>query len=201
METLWPEQPDLFGPPPVRDPGWDDKLYFALLPDAHAKVELLSLAAQLVDRHRLVGRANADTLHVSVLGIGLCRELSPEHVAIAEAAAAALTCRPFALTFTSVMSYEKTRKGSRYPLALRCGDGADGVDHLARALHDAMAERGFTPAGKLGAQPHLTLLYDARVLEPAPLVRPVTIDVSAVALVRNHNGQSRHEAKLFPFRR
>ena len=203
MGTSWPAQADLFGPAPDwQRPGWDDRIYFALVPDAATRREVVALARQLVERHKLTGRPKADTLHVSVLGVGYCRELTPGQVAVAAAAAEALAFRRFPLTFTGTMSFGRRRPGSRFPLVLSCGDGGDGVGHLAEALREGMLARGVEPDGPAVTLPHLTLLYDDHaVLPPAALEPPISMDVTGVALIRNHHGQSRHDVRMFPFRR
>jgi 2'-5' RNA ligase len=176
-----------------------DKVYFAIRPDGDARAQMRRLAEELSATFPLTGRPNFETLHVSVLGLGMARDLTPLHFAAAEKAAEELRYPPFAITFTKLMSFRQA-EGRKRPLTLVAeDDSAADVNDLAEDLRDTLVESGFPPGGRAGGHAHLTLLYDQFGIKCVPLEIPVVLRVSSVWMIRNHYGEGRHSAQEFRF--
>jgi 2'-5' RNA ligase len=166
-----------------------DNYFFALLPDRSTALQIDRLALDLRRQHQLKGKLiGVDRYHVS-LHRGLAIGCSPaELVARMKQAADMVPAKGFALGFDQAMSFYL---GPRDPaFVLSSSDDLPALNELHRALGGAMAvmglqvDRSFTP--------HLTLLYDARLVAKAavPLVRWTARDF---VLIRSLVGQSRYE--------
>ncbi len=177
-----------------------DKVYFALKPDAESVAQLIALAEQLSLAFPLTGRPRIETLHVSVLGLGHAADLRAEQYAIAADVGRTVRFPPFQAVFTSLMTFGTGRR--QMPLVLIADDdSANDVNDLALMLRGELLSRGFPPGGRVGGQAHLTLLYDRDRVPQLALETPVLLRAEGVALVRNHHGQGRHDRQFFPFRR
>jgi 2'-5' RNA ligase len=194
-------QQSRFGEGPRRpfDVSSQERFYFAIRPGYEATRRMAAVGEQFIRENRLSGHLRPlHTFHVSVLGVGFYQRLSRDEIATAEAAARAIAFKPFSLTFMQAVSYRK--RNGRNPFVLASAEGAEQVNELAATLAAAMVTRGFRPRGKIGGQPHLTLLYDHVLVPETRLNTPIELEVPGFFLVRNHHGQGRHENQLFTFR-
>ena len=159
-----------------------DNLFFALLPDARARVRISALTQGLREKYALAGRPLAERVHVSLHGIGEYPSFPNEIAARAIEAVAGVTMAPFEIAFDRVMSF--SGKPGQLPLALR-GKGAASATALQQALGAALAK-----AGLRGGQsaPHLTLLYDARCIDEQP-IEPIEWTVRQFVLVHSLLGK------------
>jgi len=157
---------------------------------------IAGVTASLVKRHGLRGRPRPlDTLHISILGVGLDEAISPEQMAIAAEAARRVAFRPFALTLSEAVSI---RRWDGNALVLRCGEGSDTVTDLAHALFDRMLDGGHTPRGTADVRPYLTLLHDSVEVPPTRLAWPIQLDVTRFSLIRSQSARGRFERESFP---
>lgn len=166
-----------------------DNYFFALLPDRSTALQIDRLAVHLRRQHKLEGRLiGVDRYHVS-LHRGMAFGCSPgELVARMKQAADRVPAKGFALGFDQAMSFYL---GPRKPaFVLSSSDDLPALNELHRALGQAMAvmglqvDRTFTP--------HLTMLYDARLVAKAavPSIRWMARDF---VLIRSLVGLSRYE--------
>lgn len=183
-----PSQPTLGG---IADPVPGDRLFFAVFPDAAAAERIAALAASLRAEHGLHGRpVREDRLHVTLFHLGDFHGLPEGLLGEARDAAAQVAMAPFEIRFDSASSF--TGRPRNHPFVLRGGDaGTAGV----AALHAALGGRlGTTRLGKSlkpGFVPHVTLLYDDRVVEPQA-IEPIAWTVRELVLVHSLIGRTEH---------
>ncbi len=168
-----------------------DRLFFAVYPDPQAAQRLIELAEALRARHGLHGKPiPANRVHITLHHLGDYCGLPEPLIETAGAAASRIAMSPFQVTLDCVSSF--TGRGKR-PCVLRSGD-ADAnqalhalQDNLGARLRDAglgrHVERRFTP--------HVTLLYDERVVRPES-VQPIAWAVRRLALVHSLLGRGEH---------
>jgi 2'-5' RNA ligase len=132
-----------------------------------------------------------ERFHVSLHGIGECK-YSPSAVVakVREAAeAAAVSVLPFELVFDRAMSFDAKRM--RRPSVLRAGNDFGALLTLHRLLGDAMKATGIGRRVKSNFTPHITLLYDRRVVRELA-IEPIRLAVHDFVLVHSFVGQSRY---------
>ncbi|MBI5460613.1 MAG: RNA 2',3'-cyclic phosphodiesterase [Gammaproteobacteria bacterium] len=150
------------------------RVFFALWPDAEVRAALDTLARQHArhNGHAVV----AENLHVTLAFVG---GVTAEQRACMEAAAAALTAAPFAVTFDTLGFWLRPRilwAGARVmPPEL-----AD----LVAALNAALAPCGYRPETR-PFQAHITLARKARRSPPVRQIPPVVWRADAFCLVES----------------
>ena len=184
------------GPPQMSLGGFEppvanDRLFFAVFPDADTASRLAALGSTLRHGHGLRGKVlAADRLHVTLHHLGDHAVLPPALVEAARKAGDRLGSRPFEVTFDSASSFA-SRRGSR-PFVLRGSAGVDGIVDLQRELGQHMAATGLGRHVEASFTPHVTLLYDdATALHAA--IDPISWRVDEVVLVRSLLGRHEHE--------
>jgi RNA 2',3'-cyclic 3'-phosphodiesterase len=171
---------------PVRR--FDQRLFFAVYPDAAACHAIARIDAGLRAEHGLLGRSLAGRLHVTLHFLGDYESGDDEEVASrAQRAGQIVAARPFAARFNHVVSLPRPR---RSPVFLRGGDNALFVE-FQQALAVAMIEAGLGDRVNLRFDPQITLLYDDRTIAEKS-VTPVEWAVREFFLVRSVLGEGRH---------
>jgi len=168
-----------------------DRLFFALRPDADAAEQIASLAQNLRDEHGLKGKPlKTPHFHVTLHFLGDHAGLPQPLVAVASQAAARIATQPFPVMFDRVGSFRN--KGRRLqPLVLRCGDDAPALVAFRQTLTDALKHAGIARGLDMRFTPHVTLLYDSRLL-PEQVVAPIQWTVSEFVLIHSLIGKTRH---------
>ena len=183
------QQGSLFGaePPPKRT----DRLFFALYPDREtAAQQIAPLATALRASQRLHGKIlPTERFHVTLHHLGDFAGLPPSLVQAASAAAEAVRCPPFELEFDRAASFDNKR-GRNNPFVLQGGDALQPVADFQRALGAALQTAGLKPDARF--TPHVTLLYDDRVVPASPVVPPVRWTAHEFVLVHSLIGQGIH---------
>jgi 2'-5' RNA ligase len=175
---------------PSLDPAPTDRLFFALFPDAPAARCTEEIARRLRDQRGLTGRPLASRrFHVSLHCLGDYAGVPNEIVAKAHDAAANLAAAPFGVLFDLAGSF--TGRQRKLPLVLRSGDSPLPLIAFQQALGEAMARNGLGRFVSPLYTPHMTLLYDARYIEPRP-IEPVGWTVREFVLVRSLVGLTMH---------
>ncbi|MEI9995015.1 MAG: RNA 2',3'-cyclic phosphodiesterase [Rhizomicrobium sp.] len=166
-----------------------DRLFFALLPDAETAARIARLAEALKQARRFTGRLiRPEHLHVSLFFLGAFDGLPERILARACEAAAAVRAPPFTIAFDRSASFG--RDADKHPFVLLGGDAA--LLALRAALGAALMARKLGHVTRAPFTPHMTLLYDARFADEAPL-SPVAWTAREIVLVHSHYGQTRHE--------
>jgi 2'-5' RNA ligase len=184
------EQLSLPGIEPAQAP--TDRLFFALQPDAATAERIEALAKRLRAEHGLKGKPLAKPrFHVTLSFMGDSVGRPEGLIRTANDAASRVSLAPFALQFDRVGSF--TGQPRRRPLVLRGGAGLNGTVALHAALTSALQGAGVQQIDLRRFTPHLTLLYDARLLPEQALDQPIGWTAHEFVLVNSHIGQSQHE--------
>jgi 2'-5' RNA ligase len=158
-----------------------DNLFFALLPDEAAAQRLAAQGEALRASHRLYGALQSSRLHVSLLGFKPMYRWSPEKAALAERMGDAARFPSFEVRFDRALSFagRSSNGGRKIPYVLRAAEGNPGVVGLSYVLAGGAARGEVTP--------HLTLLYDERIVAEHE-IEPIGWIAREFALVRNRIG-------------
>jgi 2'-5' RNA ligase len=167
-----------------------DTLFLAIKPDEEAARRIYQLARTIKDARGFKGDLiGLERFHVTLFFLGLCEDFSGQMIARIHRAAGELKAAPFEVTFDRTMSFLNRRDNYAFVLV---GDG--GVDRL-RAFHRlfgaGLARNGLRRWVHKISTPHVTLLYDKRIVDEQP-IEPISWMVSEVLLVRSVRGQQKH---------
>jgi 2'-5' RNA ligase len=194
--------------PGLEPPGTIDNLFFACRPAPEAFSRIGRIQNELRRVHGLRGAAMPpQQLHVSLLAVCECRGLPGDLIETACAAAASVAVPPFEVVFDRAMSFSNRR--TRRPLVLLTGGGDAALAGLRNGLSEAMraaglhsrSGSGFLGSGSSHFVPHMTLLYDRRVVAEH-VIEPVYLTVRDFALVHSLVPRSRHiELARWPLQR
>jgi len=170
-----------------------DRLFFAVVPDAHAVGQIGRLAQHLRVKYGLQGRPLVgERLHVTLYHVGDFAGLPQQVVDLACGAAEAVMTSSFDVLFDRVLSFGAKRR--KYPLVLCGGDGVSELVAFQKALGSAMGRTGFTARGVNSSYtPHVTLLYDTQRVIQQP-VEAIAWHVREFVLIRSLLGKSHHIA-------
>lgn len=176
---------------PELNPAPSDRLFFGLFPPAEIADGVSARARALIARMMLSGFAlSAERLHVTLHHIGdydgLPRGVAAQAMEAGEAAAA--SAAPFDMTFDKAGSFDN--RGNN-PFVLKGGDGLADLHAFQQALGLAMARAGLGKQVARQFNPHVTLLYDPRVIPDKPAT-PVSWTARELVLVHSLLGQTRH---------
>jgi 2'-5' RNA ligase len=167
----------------------DHRLFFALYPDPASALRIAALATRLRTELGLKGRPHElQRLHVTLHHLGDFVGMPERERGAAEAAAQSLQAEPIALRFDHLLSFERKRASNR-PLVLGGGLGLDGVREFRRRLGEALKAQGLKVESSY--TPHLTLLYDDRLVPKQP-IEPLGWTAGEFVLVDSLLGQGRH---------
>jgi RNA 2',3'-cyclic 3'-phosphodiesterase len=167
-----------------------DRLFFAIFPDADAAGRIARLAQNLRSEHGLTGKPlAADRFHVTLQMLGDYPCLPEKVVAAAQAAAAAVRMPPFEVSFDRAASF--SRGARNRPFVLQGGEGVATLMAFQRLLISALAAGGMAQGAAPAYTPHVTLLYDDRLVEQQP-IEPIKWTAHEFVLVHSLLGQSRH---------
>jgi 2'-5' RNA ligase len=175
-----------------------DRLLFAAIPDAGSASSVAELRQKLRAKHRLRGKPIAtERLHVTLHHVGDFATLPGGIVARAGAIASSISMRPFKVEFNGALSF-RGRPGNS-PFVLQGDEGVIGLVILQHRLGRLMENAGLGRADP-HYTPHMTLLYDDRVVADEA-VRPIGWAVHEFVLVHSLLGRSRYNVLArFPLR-
>ena len=168
---------------------WRDHYFFAILPDKAAAAQIGLIAAGLRRRYQLKGRLiAADRYHVSLHG-GVSLDRTPaDLVARMRRAADTISATNFMLCFEQALSF--SRRAETRALVLSSNDEMPALNAFHGALGRAMSAAGLPTCRSF--TPHLTMLYDTRIV-PVTEVPRVCWTVHDFVLIRSLHGLSRYD--------
>lgn len=175
--------------PPLPEP--TDGLFLALIPPVAMADRIGDLIQQLRYCHGLRGEALSPCRrHVTLHYLGAYNGFPRNLVETVCAAALAVSVPPFEISFDRALSFTNKRKKTR-PLVLRAGRDVVALSALHCAVGEAMTRAGLGRWVTRHFTPHMTLLYDRR------LVHEHTIEafgwtVTDFVLVHSLLGQCKH---------
>ncbi|WEX77685.1 2'-5' RNA ligase family protein [Sinorhizobium numidicum] len=169
-----------FGPTPA--PAENDLLYFAVLPELSAAQRILDAGLRLKREYSLSGRLYPpERLHISLVSLAVPSHMFRRAISAAGNIGSRVRAPPFELTLDRTSSF-RTRNSRA--LVLRCREGAGMLGEIHGQLADLLHQRR-------PFEPHMTLLYDYRVVPEVRLEEPITWTVREFTLVHSLYGQSR----------
>jgi 2'-5' RNA ligase len=178
------DQLSLFAAPPVTD-----RLFFAIFPDPATAVGIAQRADQLRAAHALRGRPLApERFHITLHHLGDHAGVRRDIVAMASEAAETIATPSFDVTFDRAASFHN---GGNNPFVLQGGEGLEALKVFQRDLGLAMARTGLGRLVDKSFTPHVTMLYDPRLVAEEP-VEPVTWKVDGFALIHSLLGRTEH---------
>lgn len=170
-----------------------DRIFFAVFPDADARARIAGLAQEQRRAHGLKGSPIApDRLHVTLFHLGDHLELRADIVAAARAAAESLVAAPFDVAFDRVASFRG--RARNLPFVLRGEEGSEGIAALTvfqKTLGEALKMNGLGRWAGTQFNPHVTLLYDDRLVAEQP-VETIGWAVNELVLVHSLLGRKQH---------
>ncbi|KAF1711838.1 hypothetical protein CSC73_03620 [Pseudoxanthomonas sacheonensis] len=162
-------------------------LFFCVFPDPAAREAIAAETDALRAEHSLVGAViKPNRLHVTLHYLG---EHLIDRADIVEAATtAALRVRhaPFEVTLARASSFPT--RSDKHPCVLLCPEERPPVHGLWRELSNRLMAGGFGRYLKREFTPHVTVLYDTRVLIPQA-IEPIRWQARDFALVRSWQGE------------
>lgn len=186
-ETALSNQSDLFGAPAKRP---TDRFFLGTFLTPEATAQATQLAQRLRGELGLKGAPVAPgRLHSTLFHLGDYDGVPGHILEAAQAAAAAVSADAFPVTFDRVGSFD-TRSQNR-PLVMLGGEGVAGLVDFQQALGDALKRAGLARFVKTQFTPHVTLLYDGRLVAEQP-IEPVSWTVREFVLVHSLLRQTQH---------
>ena len=185
VDVYMPEQFCLPGLAPGKE---RDALFFAVLPDLERTLLITQLREQLCRDHGLEIRQliAPECFHLSLHAIGEYDGVPNDVVRRAEDAAALVSMPPFSIALDRAMSF--LGKPDKRPFVLRAARQSPELVALYGVLGDAMKRVGFRHVRLSGFTPHLTLLYQDRLVTERE-IEAVRVDVRGFVLVHSLRGR------------
>lgn len=145
-----------------------DGLFLALVPPAATADRISDLIQQLRYSHGLRGEALSPCrLHVTMHYLGAYNGLPQKFVETVCAAVPAVSMPPFEISFNRALSFPNKKKTR--PFVLRAGRDIVALPMLHRAVGEAMRRAGLGRWATRHFTPHMTLLYDRRLVDEQPI--------------------------------
>jgi 2'-5' RNA ligase len=169
------------------------RLFFALLPDAGVRKQILHIAESLKIERQPLGRWIApEHYHVTLRYLGEDLELRPDFVARAIAAAKTVRVAAFDLRIDQAASFT----GTRPPWVLRGAGPALAVHALWQTLGDALIDENVRCQSGPEFSPHVTVLRDADKPLAALAIEPIVWPAREFVLIHSHAGRERRYSEL-----
>lgn len=167
-----------------------DRLFFAIFPDPDAAARIAALAQALRREEGLRGKPlRTERLHVTLHHLGDFTGLPQDIVKSAQAAGNRVESASFDVAFDTVSSFGRHSRNN--PLVLRGSSDQEALHAFRGKMGDCLTTSGLGRLVKGGFTPHVTLLYDDRVLKPRS-VEPISWTVREFMLVHSLLGRTEH---------
>jgi RNA 2',3'-cyclic 3'-phosphodiesterase len=184
-------QPDVIRGRPGQLSGYN--LFLAILPQDEDAKRFGLVGAKLRAQHGLQGRClQSQRLHTTLHAISAFKDAVPQsHIDAAKVAAASVSCPPLSIVFLCAGSFSNKSNPEDNAFVLRCdARSIAAVARLRQALALALRRSGLHP--KPSSTPHMTMLYDRRVIPEHP-IEPICWTATRFALILSHKGLEYHQ--------
>jgi RNA 2',3'-cyclic 3'-phosphodiesterase len=162
-------------------------LFFCVFPDHAAREAIAAETDALRLEHSLIGPAvRPNRLHATLHYLGEHLIDRADIVDAAMAAAAGVRHAPFEVTLARASSF--STRSDKHPCVLLCPEERAPAHGLWRELSNRLMAAGFGRYLKREFTPHVTVLYDTRVLTPHA-IEPIRWQARDFALVRSSQGE------------
>ena len=167
-------------------PKRSERLFFGLFPDAETARRIDRFRQRFLDQNHWQGSPlKAERLHVSLHHVGDYTRLRTKFLYAARQVGAAISIRPFEVTFRFVKSFEGAPpadgRPSKRPLVL-LAEG-DAIPELQKILVAEIKKNGLRAAEHF-PPPHMTLSYGPRAI-PVQAIEPICFAVKEFALIHS----------------
>ncbi len=187
LSHAMPEQLPLIG---VEPPPRNDRLFFAVFPDALTAERIAALGHRVRADQQLPGPPlRTDRLHVTLHHLGDFAGVPQRIVDAAKESAATLSAAAFELRFDQFGSF-KSRTGN-HPGVLRTEQPPEGLMTFQHMLGETLQRHGVLSRSERTFTPHVTLFYAKRQIPPQP-VDAVRWVARVFVLVHGLIGHTRH---------
>jgi RNA 2',3'-cyclic 3'-phosphodiesterase len=167
-----------------------DRLFLGIFPDKAAQSAIEKVVRNLSREYALHGSPlRASRYHVTVHHLGDYAGLSPDICAAALAAIARIGASALDITLDQAASFEARHL---HPFVLRCAEAETNVHALWRDSRMHLANAGFSNWLQPDFTPHLTLLYDERLIVVPVPIEPISWRVREVVLVHSLLGKTEY---------
>lgn len=187
----------LFHPEAIADPAGRLRgytMFYAIVPDAGDAQRLALVAAGRRSVLGLHGKClPADKLHITLGDLGAFSQTLPQtQVDAAMAVAAQVHCPPLPIVFDRALSFGNLQAPRpAAPFVLRGDAGSDQAVARLRKMLEAPCKRAGLKV-RASTQPHMTMLYDTRVVAEQP-IELVQWTATRFALIVSHVGLGHHQ--------
>ncbi len=167
-----------------------DRLFLALMPDHATAARTIALAQGLKRAHRFAGRLiKPEHLHVTLFHLGDWDDLPRSVVARAQAILEDMRSPPFVVTLDRAVSFQG--RDGKHPFVLLAGGIDAPLKTLRASLGRALVRHKLGRFARGSFTPHMTLLYDTRAADEAPIA-PISWTAGDIVLVHSLVGWTRH---------
>lgn len=169
-----------------------NRLFYAIRPDDRAGELALAAARALRERHGLRGKIfRADRLHMTLCTFYEGKTLPAALIELAKRAGSAAKAKPFVVSLDTALSFDN--KPLSRPLVLSGVRGTAELTNFRRlTLAGAMRDNSLGALLHDRFVPHMTVLYDDRLVRPEP-VEPISWVAHELSLIHSHVGLTRHD--------
>lgn len=167
--------------------------FFAALPDAGVRSEIVDIAERFRKSHRVNGMSvEVDKLHLGLCPMGRLERSSLPLEAALLAAAATVQARGFRLTLDSAMRF--TARDGEFPFVL-CADAGSmqAALELRKAIAAAQLDVGLRVSAVSSFMPHVILQHAHQIDSIEESIPPIHWPVNDFVLIRTFFGHARYE--------
>ncbi|HET6784092.1 MAG TPA: 2'-5' RNA ligase family protein [Pseudoxanthomonas sp.] len=162
-------------------------LFFCVFPEPTAREAIVAETDALRVEHSLIGPAiRPNRLHATLHYLGEHLMDRTDIVDAAATAASRVRHAPFEVTLARASSF--STRNDKHPCVLLCPEERPPIHGLWRELSNHLMAGGFGRYLKREFTPHVTVLYDTRVLTPHA-IEPIRWQARDFALVRSRQGE------------
>lgn len=171
-------------------PARTDNLFLAIVPPDGVIPVIEELTRQSRRDYELRGRALAPScFHVSLHSIDIHNGFSSGLIDVVNTAARTVSSRRFKISFHRALSFR--HRGTKRPFVLRAGSDTTALVAFHRALGEAVTRAGLGRWVTWRFTPHMTLLYDQRLVAEHA-IEAIGWTVTDFVLVHSLVGQGKH---------
>lgn len=168
-----------------------DNFFLAVVPPVAVIPLIVERSQRCRKDHGLRGKAlSASCLHVSLHSLGAHSVVPANLVDAAGLALAAVSAPPLEISFDRALSFYN-RRAKRPFVARVSSDSAAALIAFHRALGEALTKAGLGRRVTRHFTPHMTLLYDQRLVEEHA-IEPFGWTVTDFVLIHSLVGQGKH---------
>ena len=166
-----------------------EKLFLALLLDPGLYRTAANRIRSPCQKYGFTGTPYAaERLHLSLLDFG---DYHADLAAVVTQVAATVRFHPFEIRLDTAMSF--SHRPPRCPYVLTSEHGVNQVRAFFWVLHERFCGDVTASARSSGFVPHLTLVWDEKMIPAHALERPLSWTARDFVLVRSYQGESRYD--------